>query len=348
MTIFDEHNLERMNEDDVAGELVRPLCRALGYKQGSEVANLRSQFSLQYDRLFLGHKDAKKDPVLRGRPDFVCEVVSHARWVVEAKRPSVGLTLDDSYQAHTYATHPEIAAEYYMLTNGRVFQLFRVGKPEKPFFEWALAETDDNLPALRNILGPEAMRRRSEIVVDLGKPLAEGLPSRLKIIGGEIVYVRNIISIPIPINIDGLRNSIVGTGIERDEGGLIVAQIELKGAFAGFDELSRAMGFYPLEFRTSDAFISRDINNPTLLQNVKNVTFKKRTQFPKTMISEAGAMLFDISATCYTEAVGFIDGDRFRGVFVVDYDYALPPDLPHLPPSFEMRSEGTFEIIYAN
>ncbi len=74
MSLFPPHNIESMNEDDVAGELIRPLCRALGYSQGNPEANLRSQVSLQYDKAFLGHKDGKKTPF------YAVDRISYARW----------------------------------------------------------------------------------------------------------------------------------------------------------------------------------------------------------------------------------------------------------------------------
>lgn len=346
-SIFAEHDIEAMNEDDVAGELVRPLCRALGYRQGGEFANLRSQISLQYDRAFLGHKDAKRDPLLRGKPDFVCEVVSYARWVVEAKRPSVELSLEDSQQAHTYATHPEIAAEFYMLTNGREFRVYRVGRPETPIFQWLKDETDDMLPALYNILGPEAMKKKADVKVDLGKPLAPGVGSSAVIVGGEVIYVKNVASIPLNVNMDGLRNAVVGNRVFRREDGLISAEVEVKSAIAVMDDLHKAMGFSPLVFNTADEFISTDVENPTLMQNLLSVHFEAGTAFPKTMLSPGGVIPFDVLTVCYTEALGFLDGDRFRGTFVIDYEYNLPAGIPGVPSHVEMRTEGTFDITFA-
>ncbi|TIX23577.1 type I restriction enzyme HsdR N-terminal domain-containing protein [Mesorhizobium sp.] len=346
-SIFAEHDIEAMNEDDVAGELVRPLCRALGYRQGGEFANLRSQIPLQYDRAFLGHRDAKKDPLLRGRPDFVCEVVSYARWVVEAKRPSVALSLEDSQQAHTYATHPEIAAEYYMLTNGREFRVYRVGKPDVPIVEWLKDQTDQMLPALHNLLGPDAMKKRADVKVDLRKPLARGRNSSAKIVGGEIIYLRNTATVPLTINMDGLRNSISGNFVARGDDGLITAELEVQSAFADFDTLNRAFGFFPLHFHTADEFISSDVEKPTLMQNLVSVKIPRGLEFPKTMLSPGGVVLFDVATVCYTEALGFIDGDRFRGTFVVNYEYTLPPNLP-VPQHIEMRSEGTFDVAFSD
>lgn len=351
MSLFPPHDIDSMNEDDVAGELVRPLCRALGYSQGNPEANLRSQVSLQYDKAFLGHKDGKKDPILRGRPDFVCEVVSYARWVVEAKKPSIALSQDDSYQGHTYATHPEIAAEFYMLTNGREFRLYRVGNPDKPALTWQKEETGDLLPALMNFLGPEAMKKRAQVKIDLGKPLAKGLPSSTEIVGGHIIYSRNTTSIPLPMSekMDGLTNTVTGRSVSRNDNGLIVALVEVKSAFAGMDELHKAMGLYPLVFSTSDEYLSSDVENPSLLQNIMTINMPAGTKFPSTMLSPGGGVLpFPVTAECYTEAVGFIDGFVFKGTYVIEYEYEfhIPPNIPFPAREFTMRTEGVFEVNF--
>lgn len=351
MSIFPPHDIGSMNEDDVAGELIRPLCRALGYSQGSPEANLRSQISLQYDKAFLGHKDGKKDPILRGRPDFVCEVVSYARWVVEAKKPSIALSQDDSYQGHTYATHPEIAAEFYLLTNGREFRLYRVGNPDNPALTWQKEETDDLMPALKNFLGPEAMKKRAQIKIDLGKPLAHGLGSSTEIVGGHIIYSRNTTSIPVPMagKLDGLTNAVTGRSVSRNNEGLIVALVEVKSAFAGMDELHKAMGLYPLTFSTSDEYLSIDIEKPTLLQNIMNMHLPAGTRFADSMLSPGGGVIpFPVTAECYTEAVGFIEGFVFKGTYAIDYQYKfhVPAHL-HFPfREFTMRTEGVFEINF--
>lgn len=347
MSIFPSHNIETMNEDDVAGELIRPLCRALGYSQGDPEANLRSQISLQYDKAFLGHKNGKKDPVLRGRPDFVCEVVSYTRWVVEAKKPSVVLSLADSFQAHTYSTHPEIAAEFYLLTNGREFKLYRIANPDRPLMEWQKDETDNLLPILENILGPEAMKKRANVQIDLGKPLARGIGSTAEIVGGHVVYVKTVASVPIPNGMDGLRNAVKGNQVYRDERGLITASVNVQSAFAEMDAIQDAMGFNPLLFSTADEYLSTDVENPTLLQGILHADFKQGSEFPQTPISPGGVLPIDVRAECYTEAVGFVDGNVFRGTFTVDYLYFLNiPKMPGVPDRIEMRSEGTFEINF--
>ncbi|MBX5204328.1 type I restriction enzyme HsdR N-terminal domain-containing protein [Rhizobium sp. NZLR1] len=348
MSIFAPHNIDHMNEDDVSGELIRPLCRALGYTQGNPEANLRSQVSLQYDKAFLGHKKGEKDPVLRGKPDFVCEVVSYARWVVEAKKPSIQLSQDDSYQAHTYATHPEIAAEFYLLSNGREFKVYRVGNPDAPIFAWLKDETDEKLPTVRNLLGPDAMRKRADVKIDIGKPLSEGLGSEARILNGHVVYERNTCSLPVDLRMDGIRNGITGSRVFRTDDGLISAVVEIVSAFAGLDELNKRFGFSPFLFKTADEYISVNRESPTLMQNLVAIDIPAGTQIPATLLSPAGVLPFALVGECYTEATGFVEDKQFKGTFVIDYLYKMVgAKMLGLPAEeVRIRSEGPFEVTF--
>ncbi len=345
MSIFPPHDIESMNEDDVAGELVRPLCRALGYSQGNPDANLRSQVSLQYDKAFLGHKNPGKDPVLRGRPDFVCEVVSYTRWVVEAKKPSIQLSQDDSNQAHTYATHPEIAAEFYMLTNGREFRLYRIAKPDTPALVWQKEETDELMPALKNFLGPQAMKKRADVKIDLGKPLAEGFGSNANVVGGHVVYVKNTATFANNLGMDGLVNTVTGNRLYRTEDGLIAGELTLKSAFADMDALFEGFGFYPLRFKTAEEYLSRDREAPTLMQGLFTVEMLPGMKLPKTPLSPGGILPIKVSATAYTEVLGFLDGDQFKGTFTFNCDYDIPQGrMFGFNGDLNLLTEGRFEI----
>ncbi len=112
-----------MNETDVREILVRPLIDQLGYRHGTE-ATVITEKTLRYEKAFLGRKNPKKDPPLVGRADYICEVVSYGRWVIEVKSPAEPLSQDVVEQAHTYASHPEIAATFFLVTNGRLFRLY--------------------------------------------------------------------------------------------------------------------------------------------------------------------------------------------------------------------------------
>src|ERR1700712_3974667 len=90
-----------MNETDVREILVRPLIDQLGYRHGTD-ATIITEKTLRYEKAFLGRKNPKKDPPLVGRADYICEVVSYGRWVVEVKSPAEQLSQDVVEQAHTY------------------------------------------------------------------------------------------------------------------------------------------------------------------------------------------------------------------------------------------------------
>lgn len=109
------------------------------------------------------------------------------------KTPSEELSHDVTEQTHTYASHPEIAASFFMVTNGRRFRIFQTSKLDAPVLEWKYEDLDNNLLRLLNTLSPEAFRKRARmILVDPGMPLARGVPSRVRIIGGEITYEEHI------------------------------------------------------------------------------------------------------------------------------------------------------------
>jgi hypothetical protein len=76
-----------MNETDVREIIVRPLIESLGYRHGTD-ADIRTEQTLTYGKAFLGRKNPNKDPDLVGRADYICEVISFGRWVVEVKSPA--------------------------------------------------------------------------------------------------------------------------------------------------------------------------------------------------------------------------------------------------------------------
>lgn len=157
--MFGTYNLEAMNETDVREIIVRPFLHQLGYRQGTD-ANILSEKALRYSKVFLGRKNAKNDPDLSGRADYICDVVSFGRWTVEVKSPRQDLTIDDAHQAHTYAAHPEIGAIFSLLTNGHEFRLYRFSAPEVPIFTWNVEETEKYLMNIENLLSPEAIKRQ--------------------------------------------------------------------------------------------------------------------------------------------------------------------------------------------
>lgn len=351
-------HFDTMNETDVREIIVRPLIERLGYRHGT-LANVRTEVSLRYAKAFLGRKNPTKDPDLVGRADYICEAVSYARWTVEVKSPQQELSRDDLEQAHTYSAHPEIAASYMLLTNGREFQLYAVSQLEDPLLQWRYEETSEHLPALFNLLGYEALKRQAmHSKPDLRKPLAEGLRGEAEIIGGILTYGRHSSNHALFQNTEavaGLRSTVTGRSVRRTDAGLIVGDLTLESAFAGWAEFNRLSGIDSYEFATSDEFVSSNQESPTIFQNVVDASVARGTPFQMPGLGMEIRLPFGFDMSAYTQAIGFIDDDRFRGFFEIEYQFTVRDFVPTGNSQFDMliqgsprvalmSGEGTFEI----
>jgi hypothetical protein len=323
--MFESLDVSSMNETDVREAIVRPLIRALGYRHGAK-ANIRTEITLRYDRAYLGHKDADKDPKLQGRADYVCEVIPYGRWIIEVKSPKHDLGLEDAQQTHTYAAHPEIQARFYVVTNGREFKIYQTGAPFHPLLSWRLEETEQVYHAVSNILAPDAIERAGKFVVDRGQSLGPDLRSTARIVGGSMTYSGNSSDNPAlsaamkPLQ--GLRNVVRGQEVRRTPEGLIEARIELAPAFNAFDELNRSLGFIPTVFRCADEAMSSDPANPSIFSNIFDVTVPRGTTLPASPLLPGGVLPIDCRIIYYNKAVGHLDGHTFSGMFRSEQEFA--------------------------
>lgn len=340
-----------MNETDVREELIRPLLRRLGYRQGSD-ANILTEKTLRYEKAFLGRKKSN-DPPLIGRADYICEVVSYGRWVVEAKPPSEPLTLDDAQQAHTYAAHPEIAALFFLVTNGRVFRLYRTSHPDAPDLEWAHDETSATFPILENILGPDAIKKNLAVAsIDIGKPLAKGFGSTIRLSGGTVTYLEHRSSSPAfgdLSSLDGAQASVIGKTVSRTSDGLIEARLELRGPYTVWDAINQMAGVDVFVFRCSDEFVSKDVAAPSIFQNLVRGSIATGAQIPRLPGQPRAMQLpFGVTMKAYTEAIGSVEDDRFRGTFQIAYEFELRGGSGFgLPSAVALSAHGLFDIAVA-
>jgi hypothetical protein len=262
---------EAMNETDVREIVVRPIIEALGYEPGAE-AYVRSERTLRYGHAFLGRPNPSKDPVLTGRADYECGVTAHARWTIEVKAPSEELTVTSAAQAHTYAAHHEIAAELYLLTNGREFKVYQTSYPDKPAFEWLIHETNAKFDIIENVLGPEAMRKRARSrKPDVGKPLGRGMPSRIQFLGGTLTYfdyrsANMQATAELRRLLQGHRASVTGGEMFRCDDGMLKAKLQIAGHYLSFDEFNRSIGIDGFNFLSAASSVSDDRNQPTIFQ----------------------------------------------------------------------------------
>jgi len=356
---FASINVEGMNETDVRETIVRPFIHALGYAYGTP-NHIRTEYPLRYEKAFLGRKNPSKDPDLRGRADYICEVISHGRWVIEVKRPDQTLGRDDAEQAHTYAAHPEVAALFYLLTNGREFRLYRTSRPAEPVLVWGLAETVETFSVIRNIIGPAAIKKRAQIdTVDTKTPLAEGIKSRVRIVGGYLTYSEHHSSKPdvdaALARVAGMRASIIGREVIRTEWGLLRAEVELVRANDIFDQLNRAAGFESFVFECADEFVSVDRERPSIFQSITGGQVHAGTVIGGLPGVPTFSLPFGLDVLAYTEAVGFVEEDKFKGTFNIAYDFRVqnvagaPAMARQAAAIFEgnrLTTVGEFELVF--
>tara|TARA_R110002124_G_scaffold267966_1_gene435457 strand:- start:273 stop:1346 length:1074 start_codon:yes stop_codon:yes gene_type:complete len=351
--IFGSYDLSSMNESDVREIIVRPLLGLLGYSQGNAKARILSEKTLTYDKFFLGRKNPNKDPKLVGRADYICEVTSYGRWVVEVKSPMQKLNTEDAYQAHTYAAHPEVAGLFSLITNGHEFRIYQISDPSKPIVTWGISEINERLPMLINLLGVESIKRRVAVKTDLGKPIAPGWGSSVRVVGGTVRYQKPTSTNPMlqgnDFPMEGAQAAVTGSKVFRNQEGRIEGNITMNGPYSYWDDLNKAAGLDSFTFVTPDEFVSPNVEHPSIFQNhvdarlVKGVEFLmpdgKKTSLPWT-----------IEMSINTEAVGYLDNDRFKGTFSNDYVVKVAKPYGTFEPpleirEFEMRIAGQFEIL---
>lgn len=338
MLLVDEPEFETMNETDVREIIVRPLLGRLGYHHGTQ-APIRTEVPLRYDKAFLGLKKPSKDPPLRGKADYVCDAVPYGRWVVEVKSPARVLTREDREQTHTYAAHPEIAAAFFMLTNGREFELYRTSILDGPILSWSYAETEDNLLSLFNLVSPAALQSLANLVrPDAGKPLGPNVSSSLRILGGSVIYEEHTSTVSwLTDAISGLSLPIIGGFVRRTNDGRIHANVEVANAAAMMRGLNAAMGIDDkYDFYSAAEYLSTDVGTPTIFQNFVQTVLPKGTLLAIPGLPRVPAP-FRYEMKAFTEAVGFIERSRFKGTMTLDYDLSFTGLEPMMRTQIEMK-----------
>ena len=309
--MFESLDFSSFNEADVREEVLAPLIRFLGYRSGTENGVLR-ELPLVYPKQFLGKKEPNKDPVLRGRADYILDVKKKINWVIEAKSAVTEIGKDEIEQAYSYANHAEVRALYFALCNGREFVVFQTnrGPTAGPILKIAYTEFNAKHHQLTSLLSPESiLRDHPNITTDLGNPLGKGLRSLERIGSGQIIYRPN----PQMPKFDHLVISIVQGVIQRNDAGQISAYMRTVAPVVTIQKLGEQLSYDSFEMLCEDKFLSSDPNIPSVLRCLKELKFP------------AGSVLFDVekwqnvtlpdeySVACIWEASGFLHDHKFSG-----------------------------------
>lgn len=341
--MFESLDFLQLNEADIREEVIAPLLRRLGYRSGTDNNVIREQpLSLRYPRALLGRKNPNKDPLLRGKADYICEVPGPIRWVIEAKPPSAEITLDDIEQAFTYANHPEVRAVVYCVCNGHVLKAFQtnLGPDAEPPLSIQYSEFNERFDEIGNLLLPDSIRRDFRTyVVDTGKPLGPGIRSIVRVTGGQIEYLENSWDIPY------LKNfvlAITGGSIERDESGHMVAVVKTLSPFASFQRLNERIGMNEIEATSEDSVVSTDPNSPTTFVSRRTVTFPQGEKVLNLATWREDVFQVNIPCETLTIAKGSLVGQLFSGQFFLSVSLSVP-GVTMAP----LETVGRFEIHVA-
>jgi hypothetical protein len=330
---------DRMNEADVREEVLAPLIRLLGYRTGTAF-NVIRELSLRYPRIFLGRKDLRKDPELRGKADYIMEVQGRIRWVIEAKPPGVDMVTDDIEQAYSYASHSEVRAVYFVLCNGREIRVYLTQNAPNvgPILSLRYEQLDEKYPRLIDILGPEAIERDfPDRPSSTSPPIGPGLRSIVRVASGIIRYERTS---PHDPALSQLQTAIVDGAVERDEKNRLVAFLRTQAPIRTLQEFNERMGLSDFEMVSNDSQLSIDLDRPTIFANSNTVVLPEGTELLDMRTWKQ--VLLPVSLRCDVVAIasGVLHENTFSGQFASVMQMRGPP-------AMNMRLEGEFFVRLA-
>jgi hypothetical protein len=179
-------NQPSYNEAAVRLFVIDPVLRKLGYLDGGDVY-VKPEEKLEYPYYFIGHKSKKKDLPI-GYPDYRVGLKGgRGSFIVEAKAAPVGLSQKDVEQAHSYAAHAQVGANYFVLCDGAQIVVYETlsGPQCMPIVVISIDELDDRFYELENVLSPASLAKNSLVSYDTKLKLCDGLGSSVKIHSGE-------------------------------------------------------------------------------------------------------------------------------------------------------------------
>ncbi|MEL6828044.1 MAG: hypothetical protein AAFN91_17485 [Pseudomonadota bacterium] len=360
-----EVDLSDFNETDVREEIASPLLHSLGYAKGTDNDILRERdLKLEYPHLFLGRKKPGKDPVLRGRADYILRVIGVCRWVFEIKAPDEPIDRHAIEQALSYARHPEVNADLIALLNGREFVLYRVSQlaSEEPLMRLDDCRVEALHAKLENVLSPTALRRDLRPrEIDLGLSIGGGLRSSVQIIGGNVVYdygAWDILECPpgteaimlsqldqqTPISA-GSKFSVDSGSVQRSAKGAIVAKIKWDSPYEQMDAFMQAKGLFDLNYVCLDPQISTDPASPSTFDYFFDMRLEHGEDVFDMMQRETTIAQLPVIAESYGQASGFLEGNLFKGQF--QSETMCTTNAGPLKFVIAFRSLGKFEIRLA-
>jgi len=342
------------------------MLRKLGYPGGEDVY-LKLEEKLGYPYFHIGHKNRKKDLSL-GFPDYRAGLKGRrGSFIIEGKAAAVGIAKSDVEQAHSYAAHSEVGANYFVLSNGLQVAVYETlsGGQATPIVLLEIGELDARFHELENILSPTNLEKNCRVDYDKGLKLCFGLGSSVKILSGEYEMkdweYRAILggqdctemlkrSVPQFSEIDSQLSlmqrdfelRVGGGAIERQPDGRIIANVRLAGVTKNNQTAMKLLGIDQMAFATDAEFISTSAHNPTVFESTAEFTLEKGTMMPP-LFGDAVPMGAKLDGDFFVTLRLHKDGDLICGEYATVADYWF--DMPMIGKlRLELDSIGSFVL----
>lgn len=353
------------NEAEIRFHVIDPIIRHLGYAGDANVY-LNIEEKLEYPYVHIGRRSRKDLPM--GFPDYRAGLKgARGSFVIEAKGGKVQITSREVEQAHSYAAHAQVGANYFVLCNGGVISVYLTlsGPDAAAILNIPLSELNERFYELENILNPENLAKNCFVKHDTKLKIAEGLGSSVIIrfgqysmsdysyrflIDGEDCTSQIRQSAPQISDLDQqlelLKKSFVlrvSSGIvQRGEDGRITAHVEFSGATIQNYQAMAIMGITEATFAAADKFISNDPGSPTIFESLKDFTVSRGTAMPQ-LFGGSTTIEGDVTGNMFIKAAMYYRDGKIEGQYIAfsDQNISFPGAMPL---QMEMDVTGTFEL----
>jgi Type I restriction enzyme R protein N terminus (HSDR_N) len=354
------------NEAEVRFHIIDPIIRLLGYP-GADNVYLNLEEKLTYPYFHIGRQSKNDLPL--GFPDYRAGLKgARGSFIIEAKAGNVPISSREVEQAHSYAAHAQVGANYFVLCNGNVIAVYQTlsGSDVAPIASVPLAEVNERFYELENILSPLNLEKNCLARHDTDLKLAEGIGSTARIRSGNYImsgYEYRLLmngqdctalfrqSVPQISTLDSQLELLkaefdlrVSDGVvERCEDGRITAHVKFDGATISNYKAMEIMGIAEATFATADNFISINPDSPTIFESLKDFTVSRGTVMPE-LFGGSTTIEGDIKGNMFIKAAMFYSEGKLRGQYISlsDQDAAIPGAAS--PLHIEMDLVGTFEL----
>lgn len=330
-----------MTEQDVREEILAPIIRRLGYEFGTK-SYVERERHLVHPFTRVGHKSSKDVPA--GKADYICGLDGRrGSFVVEAKCGNHKILESDIEQAHSYATHPEINAHFFVLSNGQKLQIFQTinGPKKTPIITIENENLVTNFHEIEALLHPEKLEQHSTINYDLSLPLIK--KTQIQRVGIKYGWIKAS-SFKIPEELSAIytqfglldqltegfeevleiRHPIVDGVIARGKNGRIVIDVEFDASNPLLAESMRTMGISSMKFQTDGQWLNNMEDAINVFETTASVEIPEGTELYSVLSNKMERMQIPTEMNMFYRVSGAITGNILSGQYTGLMNQSIP------------------------